>query len=113
MFSKAFSVAVTVSDSQKATKWYRETLGLEVSEEGHWVTAGVKGAEWKIHLCETDLEPGNTGISFYSDDVKGTVDALKKKGVKFSQDYKKSQWGESAMFDDPDGNSFWISNGSP
>ena len=106
-------MAVTVSDAKKAMKWYKETLGMEVSEEDHWVTAWVKGAEWKLHLCETDLEPGNTGICFYSDDVKGVAESLKKKGVKFSKKYEKTQWGESAMFDDPDGNVFWISNDGP
>lgn len=113
MFSKSFSVAVTVSDAKKAAKWYKQTLGFNVStEDEHWVTAWPKGASWKFHLCETKLEPGNTGICFYSDDVKKTVDGLKKKGVKFSKDYTKTEWGESAMFDDPDGNVFWISNGT-
>ena len=114
MLSKSFSVAVMVSDGKKSAKWYKEKLGLEVSTEmEHWVTAWQKGASWKLHLCEGDLEPGNTGVSFYSDDVKKTVSDLKKKGVKFSQDYTKSEWGENAMFDDPDGNSFWISAGEP
>ncbi len=113
MFSKGFSVAVTVSDAKKAARWYRDKLGLEVSEEDHWVTARVKGSESKLHLCETDLEPGNTGICFYSDDVKAEVAALKKKGVKFSKDYTKTEWGETAMFDDADGNVFWISNDGP
>jgi len=39
-----------------------------------------------LHLCEGDLEPGNTGIGLYSDDVERTVAYLKKKGVEFGQD---------------------------
>ncbi len=113
MFSKSFSVAVCVSDVKKAAKWYKQALGFNVSVEDHWVTASPKGASWKLHLCETELEPGNTGSCFYSPDVKRTVDSLKKKGVKFSKDYEKTEWGESAMFDDPDGNVFWIANGGP
>lgn len=113
MFSKSFSVAVMVSDGAKAAKWYKEKLGFEVSVEDHWVTAWLKGAEWRLHLCEGELEPGNTGVGFYSDDVKGTVAALKKKGVKFSKNYTKTEWGEIAMFDDSDGNVFWISAGTP
>lgn len=58
--------------------------------------------------------PGYTGIGFYASDVNQTVSELKKKGVKFSTDYKKTDWGgEIAKFDDPDGNIFWLSNGSP
>lgn len=113
MFSKSFSVAVVVSEGKKAAKWYKEKLGFETAAEDHWVTAWPKGAQWKLHLCEGKLEPGNTGVGFYTDDVKGVVADLKKKGVKFSRDYTKTEWGEIAMFDDPDGNVFWISAGAP
>jgi len=113
MVSKEFSVAVVVSDAKKSAKWYREMLGFETSEEGHWVTTWPKGASWKLHLCEGEPEPGNTGISLYSEDVKGEAAKLKKKGAKFARDYKKTEWGENAMIEDPDGNVIWISQGSP
>jgi predicted enzyme related to lactoylglutathione lyase len=114
MLSNDFSVAVMVSDGKKSAAWYRDRLGFEVStDDEHWVTAWPKGAGWKLHLCEGKLEPGNTGISFYSEDVKKTVDDLKKRGAKFSMDYTKSEWGEMAQLKDPDGNLIWISKGSP
>ena len=113
MISKDFTIAVVVSDGKKAAKWYSEKLGFETSVEGHWVLAWPKGAGWKLHLCEGELEPGNTGISFYTDDVKGTVADLKKKGVKFARDYTKTKWGENAMVEDPDGNVLWITAGEP
>jgi predicted enzyme related to lactoylglutathione lyase len=113
MLSKSFSVAVMVSDPKKSAKWYKEKLGFETStEDEHWVTAWPKGASWKLHLCEGKLEPGNTGIGFYTDDVQKLASNLKKKGVKFSRDYTKTEGGEIAMFDDPDGNIFWISKGT-
>lgn len=102
-----------VSDSKKSAKWYREMLGFETSEEGHWVTAWLKGAEWKLHLCEGDPEPGNTGIALYSEDLKADVARLKNKGVEFAQDYTKADWGEIAKLKDLDGNIIWISAGSP
>jgi catechol 2,3-dioxygenase-like lactoylglutathione lyase family enzyme len=114
MLSKEFSVAVMVSDAKKSAAWYEEKLGFETStEEGHWVTAWPKGAKWKLHLCEGKLEPGETGIGLYSEDVKKIVADLKKKGVKFATDYTKTEWGEIARFKDPDGNIIWISKGSP
>ena len=114
MFSKGMDVAVMVSDAKKSAKWYKEKLGFSVSTESdHWVTAWPKGATWKLHLCGGELEPGNTGIGLYVQDVQKTVTALKKKGVKFSTDYTKTEWGEFAMFDDPDGNTIWINKGSP
>jgi predicted enzyme related to lactoylglutathione lyase len=114
MISKFFSVAVVVSDAKKSAKWYKEKLGFETSTaDDHWVTAWPKGADWKLHLCEDKLESGNTGIGFYSDDVEKTVADLKKKGVKFAQDYTKTEWGEMAQLEDPDGNIIWIMKGSP
>lgn len=44
----------------------------------------------------------------YSDDVKKTYDELVAKGVEFVSPPKKESWGTSAMFKDPDGNSFVI-----
>lgn len=113
MLSKEFSVAIMVSDAKKSAAWYGEKLGFETSTEDHWVTAWPKGANWRLHLCEGELEPGNTGIGFYSEDLKGTVMDLKKKGVKFAMDYTKSEWGEMAQLNDPDGNVISVLAGSP
>jgi catechol 2,3-dioxygenase-like lactoylglutathione lyase family enzyme len=113
MLSKDFSIAVMVSDAKKSAAWYKKTLGFETSIEDHWVTAGPKGADWRLHLCEGDLEPGNSGIAFYAADVKATVDELKKKGTTFAKGYTKTEWGENAQIKDPDGNIIWIFKGSP
>jgi len=112
MFSKTMTIAIVVSDGKKSAKWYKEKLGFETSIDGHWITAWPKGATWKLHLCEGKPEPGNTGVGLYLEAPEGVVAALKKKGVKFSKEYSKTQWGENAMFDDPDGNVFWIKKGT-
>jgi len=113
MISKDFSLAIMVSDAKKSAASHKEKLGLEAEVEDHWVTVSPKGANWKLHLCEGELEPGNTGVAFYSADLKGTVADLKKKGVKFAIDYTKKAWGEISQFTDPDGNLVWIMGGSP
>jgi predicted enzyme related to lactoylglutathione lyase len=110
MFSKNMSVAVMVSDAKKSAKWYKAKLGFSTSVEEHWVTAWPKGATWKLHLCEGKLEPGNTGVCLCVENVEKVVSSLKKKGVNFSHDYAKTEYGAMAMFDDPDGNVFWVSN---
>jgi catechol 2,3-dioxygenase-like lactoylglutathione lyase family enzyme len=102
-----------VSDAKKSVQWYTEKLGFESAAEGHWVTVNPKGSEWKLHLCQGTLEPGNTGIGFYSKDVEKTAAEMKKRGVKFTRDVTKSKDGASAMFQDPDGNIFWLSEGEP
>lgn len=113
MISRDFSVAIMVKDAEKSAQWYKEKLGFRVSHEGHWVTVWPRGSPWKIHLCEGEPEPGNTGISFYTSDLKSTVDLLKKKGVKFHKDLTKADWGSFAQIEDPDGNIIWINEGKP
>lgn len=111
--NKPFSVAVMVSDAKKSAQWYEEKLGFESAAEGHWVTVSPKGSEWKLHLCQGKLEPGNTGISFYSKDVEKAAADMKNRGVKFTLNVTKSKSGATAMFEDPDGNVFWLSEGEP
>jgi len=107
------SVAVVVSDENKAKEWYRDKLGFEVQEETeHWVVVAPRGSSTGIHLCKGEtLEPGNTGILFYADDVEATYRELKRKNVEFSRELGKAEWNENvryAMFKDPDGNEFWL-----
>ncbi len=114
MVSNSVSVAVVVSDGKKAMEWYTKALGLIAEEHGHWITVRPRGSDTKIHLCESkELEPGNTGIAFYSSDVEKEVKKLKEKGVKFTQDVSDRGWGKFAMFSDPDGNVFWLIEGKP
>ena len=109
MISRLFTVAVMVSDAKKSARWYEEKLGFEIAnEDEHWVVARPPKADWMLHLCEGDPEPGNTGIGIYCDDVEKTVAGLKRKGVKFAQDFAKAGWGGNASFEDPDGNVIWI-----
>jgi len=105
------SVAVMVSDVDRAKKWYTETLGLRVLQDGeHWITVGRKGKGGTLHLCqaskELPLEPGNTGILvIVENDLKTACAQLKSRGVEFVHEPTKQPWGVwDAMIRDPDGN---------
>jgi len=101
-----------VSDGEKSAKWFKEKIGAEVSIVGHWVLTWPKGSTAKIHLCEGEPEPGNTGIAFYADDPIKEAKEMKARGVKFTRDVKKTEWGTNGMFADPDGNEYWLKAGS-
>jgi lactoylglutathione lyase len=107
------TVAVMVSDEKKARDWYRDKLGFEIQEDHeHWIVAAPRGSPTGLHLCPDEpLEPGNTGIVFYTADIEGTCKHLKASGVEFTRELGKSEWDPDlkyAMFKDPDGNVFWL-----
>lgn len=109
MITKVHSFAVTVSDTDHAKQWYHDVLGLEVLEDqGHWVTVGRKDGG-RIHLCETDkLETGNTGILLLCDNLDKSYSELVSRGVKFSKAPQDAGFGRFAIFNDPDGNAYWL-----
>ncbi|MDV3278188.1 MAG: VOC family protein [Nitrososphaerales archaeon] len=112
MISKRFSAAVVVSDSKRSARWFREKLGFQSSVNGHWVTVWPQGSTARLHLCEGKLEPGNTGVGFYSKNVERDAKRMKAKRVKFTKDVKDEGWGPYGMFSDPDGNVYWLIEGS-
>ena len=105
------TIALVVSDAKKSAKWYQEKLGFEIRDhQGHWITVAPRKENIAFHLCEGfyDLEPGNTGISFTTKDVKQDEVALRRLGVEFTIPTTKAEWGTHAAFKDPDGNEFWL-----
>ncbi|MDG6928829.1 MAG: VOC family protein [Nitrososphaerota archaeon] len=113
MIIKNYNSTVMVSDAAKSAQWFKERLGFRASVHDHWVTVWPAGSTSKVHLCQGELEPGNTGIGFYTKNVRAEVDKLKGKGVTFTKDVTKTEWGTFAMFADPDRNEYWILQGKP
>ncbi len=108
------SVAVVVSDADRALDWYTNRLGLDVLfHEDHWITVGRKGQPGALHLCQpmgddpaSELEPGNSGILLLlpGKDFEAGCAALKARGVEFTEGPTKAEWGTYAVIRDPDGN---------
>ncbi len=113
------SVAVVVSDREKARRWYTEKLGMKVLQEmEHWLTVGRDDRGGAIHLClgsdiEVPLEPGNTGILVLVDgDLKTECEKLRARGVEFVHEPTKQPWGVwDATIRDPDGNEILLMAG--
>lgn len=120
------TVAIVVADRHKAIRWYRDVLGLEVAylgpndsspdpsavgtpgDAGHWIELGPLRPRTRVHLCEmAETEPGPTGITFLTDDIRADYERMRAKGVQFLYPPKQMDWGEwLTEFLDPDGNQF-------
>ncbi|MEA3202203.1 MAG: lactoylglutathione lyase [Thermoplasmata archaeon] len=106
-------VGIAVSNAKVSAQWWKDKVGFEVfvlGGSGHAVMIAPPGDRFVLHLCEgfERPDPGNTGVAFITDDIKGQVARMEKGGVTFSQPMKKHAWGRNAKFLDPDGNEFWL-----
>jgi catechol 2,3-dioxygenase-like lactoylglutathione lyase family enzyme len=116
MFKRIKFVGIPVSDQDRALAFWREKLGFQVVTDQpmgpglRWIELRIPGAQTGIALF---TPPGHedrigtfTSLSFGCDDVMRVYRELVEKGVEFAQPPKKESWGTSAIFKDPDGNSF-------
>lgn len=106
-------VILYVRDTQKIVAFYRDTLGLKVrvNEQG-WAEFETGSVTLALHHHEGDMPKRNGAepiVVFNVDDIQGTFEALKAKGVKFEKEphvvcEAEGKTGKSADFNDPDGN---------
>ncbi len=113
-------VSVPVSDQEQAKAFYLDTLGFELRADTswgdgmRWVEVAPKGATTSLTLVTwfESMPPGSlSGLVFATDDVRATYDELVTKGVAFDGPPVEQPWGMQAVFRDPDGNGFVLSQG--
>ncbi len=87
-------------------------LGLTARNGQRWIELKIPGAQTGLALFTPPGHEDRIGtfqsISLEVDDVEKAYRELTDRGVEFAQPPKKEQWGTSAIFKDPDGNSFVI-----
>ncbi|MGE5272361.1 MAG: VOC family protein [Verrucomicrobiota bacterium] len=130
MLKQLTTVQVWVHDQDEALAFYTEKLGLElrddvtVPELGNfrWLTVGVPGQddvaivlmavpgppvfdeETRAQIQALVAKGAATGLFFATDDVHGTYEELKGRGVEFQQEPTEQPYGIDAGFRDPSGN---------
>jgi catechol 2,3-dioxygenase-like lactoylglutathione lyase family enzyme len=83
--TKAFS-GFSVDDIAAAARFYRETLGLKVSEENGMLTLHIAGGRDILVYPKTDHTPATyTVLNFPVDDIDKAVDHLTERGVRFQR----------------------------
>jgi len=110
----AFS-SFSVNDIPKAKTFYKETLGLEVSEKPEGLEVQEPGGGSLFIYAKPDHTPASfTVLNFVVKDIDAAVDDLTKQGVRFEKyegDIKTDEKGihrnggpTIAWFKDPAGN---------
>ena len=130
MLTQLTHVNVWVHDQDEALDFYTRKLGMEVRDDVtlpemgnfRWLTVGAPGQqgvalallsvpgppvfdeETAAQVKSLVAKGAAGGLFFLSDDVRGTYEELKQKGVEFSQEPTQQPYGLDAGFRDPSGN---------
>jgi catechol 2,3-dioxygenase-like lactoylglutathione lyase family enzyme len=98
-------VSVPTRDTARAAAWYRDVLGLPVSEftEGEVETPNVTLSFWSPEADGEAFQPSTTGIALRVADVESAVEELRGAGAEVIgiQDSGVCHMG---FVKDPDGN---------
>ncbi|MBA2874732.1 VOC family protein [Thermaerobacillus caldiproteolyticus] len=116
MIKRIATVAIYVEDQQKAKEFWTEKAGFEVVAEhpmgpnAFWLEVAPKGAQTALVIYPKtmmkDWNERKPSIVFECDDVLGTYETMKARGVEFLGEPQKMQWGTFVQFKDIDGNEF-------
>ncbi|MBZ5631849.1 MAG: VOC family protein [Acidobacteriia bacterium] len=112
-------VSIPVTDQDRALAFYTEKLGFRVVTDQpydatqRWIELGIPGADTGVVLFNMGdaMKPGGlTNVSLWADDLEGTFQQLKSKGVEFVMEPKRFDWGSASIFKDLDGNRIMLSS---
>jgi catechol 2,3-dioxygenase-like lactoylglutathione lyase family enzyme len=110
---RADFVSVPVTDLQRSTRWYAETLGLEQTGHGQWPEFRLGENAFLYLLDPTNIGqefqgPHTSAIALRVPDVAEAKRALEERGVQFDGDVFDTGVCHMAPFRDPDGNALLL-----
>ena len=94
------------SDADATRDFMRDVLRLSFTDVGRgWLIFDLPEADLGAHPADSSQgsKAGTHDISFYCDDIKGTVAELKKRGAKFQHDPIDQGYGWVTYFEIPGG----------
>src|SRR5215472_291913 len=104
-------IVIYVSDMQRSTAFYRDTLGLPLkfSSPG-WTEFSNGGTTLALHrrmsgeASAAEPAAGQATLVFVLDDLRGAYETLQAEGVRFSMEPQTQPSGQTfAIMHDPDG----------
>lgn len=92
------------SDPDATRAFFREKVKLPGSDvgEGWWIFDLPEG-DLGVHPVEDASEAGTHDVSFYCDDIAGTVAELSGRGVRFTKPVEDHGYGLVTFFEAPGG----------
>ena len=108
MFRGVAVVWMPVQDIERAKGFYRDTLGLQITnEDGEWAEVDANG----LTIGLNGREPSGAGatggpiVTFQPEgSLEEIVSNLKEQGVKVPAEISEHPWGRVATFKDSEGN---------
>jgi predicted enzyme related to lactoylglutathione lyase len=119
MIQKVAFTMYPVQDTQRARRFYEETLGLAVgtrSPSGTWTEYDLPGGGCLALYATGDMEPSASAggtIALEVDDIDAEIARLKAAGVTFKADDIKSPVCRMAVMLDSEGNSIFLHQLNP
>jgi catechol 2,3-dioxygenase-like lactoylglutathione lyase family enzyme len=121
MIKRIHFASIPSRDQAAALDFFTNKLGFLVRTnqpfydgKQRWIELSIPGAETGVVLFTPEGHESRIGtfsnIVFHTDNVQKTYEELRAKGVEFTQAPKTEAWGTSALFRDPDGNTYVLSS---
>lgn len=113
-------VSIPVSDQDRAKEFYSQSLGFSVDfdapfeKDMRWVmlTPSAGGTSISLTTWQEAMPPGSLQDLYLAcEDIGATYQALKDRGVQFTDEPFDSPYGKFAHFKDPDGNGWVLHEG--
>ena len=107
-------VLLSVSDTQRAAAFYRDTLGLKPGDEWppNWYEFDAGGTTIAIAKPPPDApQPpyrGGTSVALAVPDARAAMEELRAKGVAILGEVNESGSCHMGLIADPDGNLLWL-----
>ena len=92
------------TDPEATRAFFRDKVKLPGSDigQGWWIFDFAEG-DMGIHPVEDGSDAGSHDVSFYCDDIHGTVGDLKSRGVRFTAPVEDHGYGLVTYFEAPGG----------
>jgi hypothetical protein len=93
------------SEPEAARAFLRDKLKLPCNDVGEgWLIFDLPEADLGVHPTDGESAPSGThNVSFYCDDIHGTVKELRGRGVRFTHEVEDHGYGLVTHFEMPGG----------